>query len=114
MGEVSDRVRGGGWDVCVVVNEENVVLGLHRARHLDADPARRVEDGMIRAPSTFRPNVPIEKVAKYMREHDLDAAPITTSDGRLVGLLRLEDAERVVRELQGDSAEAAEPSQDVG
>ena len=44
--------------------------------------------------STFRTFVPIEEMAKYMTEHNLESAPITTSDGRLVGLLRRGDAVR--------------------
>jgi hypothetical protein len=27
MGDVRERVRAAGWDACVVVNEEGVVLG---------------------------------------------------------------------------------------
>ncbi len=109
MDEVTERVRGQGWDTCVVVNAENVVLGLHRARHLEGEGDRRVEDRMVRSPTTFRPNVPIEKVFRYMREHDLDAVPVTTSEGKLVGLLRIEDAERAahglhqLRPSQGDA-----------
>jgi len=34
-----------------------------------------------------------------MIEHDLDSSPITTSDGRLVGLLRRQDAARAALEL---------------
>ena len=43
-------------------------------------------------PSTFRPHVRIEEMAAYMMEHDLPSPPITTSDGRLVGILLKEDA----------------------
>ena len=38
-------------------------------------------------------------MAEYMGKHDLASAPVTTSDGVLVGLLRREDAERVAHEL---------------
>jgi hypothetical protein len=34
-----------------------------------------------------------------MMEHDLESSPITTSDGRLVGLLRREDAAEASLEL---------------
>jgi CBS domain-containing protein len=101
MHEVTERVEGQGWDVCVVVNAENVVLGLHRARHLDRESDRRVEDRMVRAPTTFRPNVSVEKLLGFMRDHELDAVPITTSEGKLVGLLMIEDAERVTRDARG-------------
>ncbi|HLH70290.1 MAG TPA: CBS domain-containing protein [Candidatus Dormibacteraeota bacterium] len=91
LGEVRDRVRARGWDVAVVVNEERVVLGMLRARELDADNDRTVEQVMRPGPSTFRPFVPAEEMARFMTEHRLESSPITTADGRLVGLLFQED-----------------------
>jgi Mg/Co/Ni transporter MgtE len=95
---VAQRVRVAGWDACVVVNPERVVLGLLRARELRADPQLRIEQAMRPGPTTFRPHVPIAKLARLMTEHDLDSSPITTSDGRLVGLLRQQDATKVAQE----------------
>src|SRR5579884_675687 len=43
LGEVRDRVRARGWNAAVVVNEQRVVLGLLRARELEADGDRGVE-----------------------------------------------------------------------
>jgi Mg/Co/Ni transporter MgtE len=51
-------------------------------------------------PSTFRPYVPILEMAAFMVEHNTVSSPITTSDGRLVGLLLREDAVRVAGELR--------------
>ncbi|HXF57177.1 MAG TPA: CBS domain-containing protein, partial [Actinomycetota bacterium] len=99
LGAVRERVRAAGWDVCVVVNEERVVLGLLRAGELEAPAERTVEEVMRPGPSTFRPNVPIGEMAEFMRRHDLPSAPVTTSAGRLVGLLFREDAERAAAEL---------------
>jgi Mg/Co/Ni transporter MgtE len=96
--EVRDRVAAGGWNVCVVVNEERVVLGLLRAEELAQGTEEPVEQVMRPGPSTFRPHVPIEEMAHYMIDHDLASSPVTTSDGRLVGLLRVEDAARVAHE----------------
>jgi Mg/Co/Ni transporter MgtE len=92
IGDVQERVRAAGWDVCVVVSETNVVLGLLRQKELSADADAEVEAAMLAGPSTFRPFVPIEEMATYMVEHKMESAPITTSDGRLVGVLRREDA----------------------
>ena len=50
-------------------------------------------------PNTFRPHVSITELAKLMVDHDLDSSPVTTSDGRLVGLLLRRDATRVADEL---------------
>ncbi len=99
LGEVAGRVRAAGWDACVVVNVERVVLGLLRGKELEADPALRIERAMRPGPSTFRPHAPIGEMARLMVDHDLDSSPITTSDGRLVGLLRRRDAARVADEL---------------
>jgi len=92
LGDVRDRVRAQGWDSAVVVNEERVVLGLLRTKELDKDPVQLIEQAMRPGPSTFRPYVAIDEIAHFMVEHKLENAPITTSDGRLVGLLLQRDA----------------------
>jgi CBS domain-containing protein len=92
VGTVRERVTEAGWDACVVVNEERVVLGLLRSEELGAEPSWPIERAMRPGPSTFRPFVPIAEMAHFLVHHDLASAPITTSDGRLVGLLRRDDA----------------------
>jgi len=99
LGEVRDRVRQAGWDACVVVNEDRVVFGLLRSKELEANPDLRIEEAMRPGPSTFRPFVSIEEMAGFMIEHDLESSPITTSDGRLVGLLRKQDAAKAALEF---------------
>jgi len=108
LDEVAERVRAAGWDASVVVNEERVVFGLLRAAELAAGRGRSVEEAMRPGPSTFRPNVPIEEMAGFMGEHQLHSAPVTTSDGRLVGLLLREDAERAAHELHHAATEGDE------
>ncbi len=101
LGDVRDRVSGAGWDACVVVNDQRVVFGLLRGGELKKGVDERVEAVMLSGPSTFRPHVPIDEMAHYMNHHDLPSSPITTSDGRLVGLLRADDAARVALEQHG-------------
>jgi Mg/Co/Ni transporter MgtE len=104
LGVVAARVRAAGWDACVVVNQERVVLGLLRAKELEGDPASRIEAAMRPGPSTFRPHVAIAELAHHLVDHDRENAPITTSNGRLVGLLRRGDALRAAHELhEGDA-----------
>jgi len=91
LAEVRDRVRGFGWDAVVVVNEERIVLGLLRSKELDSEGDRLIEQVMRPGPSTFRPFTSIVEMTKFFDEHKLDNAPITTSDGRLVGLLLQKD-----------------------
>jgi CBS domain-containing protein len=99
LADVRDRVRAAGWEACVVVNEERVVLGLLRRDELDGDGSLPIEEAMRPGPSTFRPHVPIEEMAEHMIRHDQVSSPVTTSDGRLVGLLMREDAIRAAHEL---------------
>jgi Mg/Co/Ni transporter MgtE len=92
LGDVRERVAASGWDACVVVNETRVVFGLLRADELASDPDEPVERVMRPGPSTFRPHVDILEMADYMVRKNLVNCPITTSDGRLVGLLLRDDA----------------------
>jgi predicted transcriptional regulator len=101
LGDVRQRTQAAGWDACVVLNSERVVLGLLREKELGQDPELRVEAAMRPGPSTFRPFVAITEMARFMTEHDLASSPITTSDGRLVGLLRREDAVHAAHGLNG-------------
>jgi Mg/Co/Ni transporter MgtE len=97
--EVRDRVKATEWNVCVVVNQERIVMGLLREKELGSDDDAIVEQAMRPGPSTFRPNVPIDEMALFMIEHDLESAPVTSPDGRLIGMLLREDAARAAREL---------------
>lgn len=92
VGDVRDRARAAGWEAAVVVNDERIVLGLLRAAELAKDPDLPIEQAMRPGPSTYRPYVPIKEVADAMLKKGLENAPITTSDGKLVGLLIRDDA----------------------
>ena len=94
VGDVHKRAVAAGWDVAVVVDGAEVVLGLLRLEQLEEGPGLPVERAMRPGPSTFRPYVPIKEMADYMVEHQLDSVPITTSAGQLIGVLRKSDATR--------------------
>jgi len=79
--------------VAIVTNDEGIVLGMLRDEQLAQSDGARVDAVMLRGPSTFRPNVSAEEMARYLREHDLASVPVTSSDGRLIGLLLRDDAE---------------------
>jgi Mg/Co/Ni transporter MgtE len=100
LGDVRERVRAAGWDAVVVINDERVVLGLLRSKELALDPELKMEQAMRPGPSTFRPYVTIKEMAEKMTKHLLESSPITTSDGRLVGLLLQKDAVRIAGEVK--------------
>jgi CBS domain-containing protein len=96
--DIRERVRAAGWDACVVVNEERIVMGLLRAEELDREGDLAAESAMRPGPSTFRPHVAIDEMAKFMATHDLPNVPVTTSAGELIGVLVREDAERAAHQ----------------
>jgi predicted transcriptional regulator len=98
IGAVQERVRKVGWDRCVVVSKERVVLGLLRKKELASDPEAFAEKVMRNGPATLRPNEPVGKIAKRMRERGAHTVLVTISDGRLVGLLYRDDAEHLAGE----------------
>ena len=91
LSDVRTRAIAAGWDACVVVSQERVVLGLLRARELQADPQLLVERVMRPGPSTYRPFVSAEEMRRIMIDRNLENSPVTTSDGKLVGLVRKQD-----------------------
>jgi len=91
LGDVRARVEANGWNAGVVVNDERVVLGLLRSKELSMDAAQPTEKVMRPGPSTFRPYVSLHEMLHFMVDHNLENTPVTTSDGRLVGLLLQKD-----------------------
>jgi hypothetical protein len=86
--DVRDRLSAAD-DLCVVVDRERVVLGIVAREALDGDADRPVEDVMQANPVTFRPHVEAGKLPEYVRTQEMRRALVTTSDGVLIGLLRL-------------------------
>ena len=94
ISDVRDRVRAAGWETCVVVNQERIVLGLLRKQALDAAPEATAESVMDSGPKTFRPNVTLTELVKFMREHNIKTnSLVTTAEGRLLGVISRDDAE---------------------
>ena len=92
LGDVKRRAAESGWDAAVAIDAARIVQGLLRKPELEKDANLTVEQAMRPGPSTFRPYVTIKEMADYMVEHDHVSSPITTSDGKLGGLLVRSDA----------------------
>jgi Mg/Co/Ni transporter MgtE len=104
LADVRTRVRAAGSDTCFVVNEEQIVLGrLGRAALSRADDVS-VEQAMSAGPSTVRPSLELDRAVERMRHQHLSTLPVTTSEGRLLGLLERDTAEQALGELNRNSA----------
>src|SRR5918996_4848180 len=97
--EVCERLDESGWDTCFVVDEQRVVLGRLGRRAIRGREDVTAEQAMTPGPSTIRPSARLDAIIERMRRQNLTNLPVTTSDGRLLGLLTLRDAERARREL---------------
>ena len=91
--EVRERVRAAGWDTCIVVNEQRVVLGLLGRKAIAADNDETVEQAMTPGPSTVRPSIGADALLERIRARNLTSFLVTTPDGRLVGLALRRDLE---------------------
>jgi Mg/Co/Ni transporter MgtE len=83
--------RLGSWELCLVVNDEGVVLGLVRAEALSMGGGQRVQDVMREAPKTFRPHVTAEEFAPQLDKSPRPWVLVTNLDGTLVGVARPEE-----------------------
>ncbi|MCH6556138.1 MAG: CBS domain-containing protein [Chloroflexi bacterium] len=92
------QVQASDHCVCVVTNDQGVVLGRLGERALLTDPEGLVEQVMESGPTTTRPDDPLESITERLRGRGVDSILVTTPDGRLVGILYLEDAERILAE----------------
>lgn len=92
IGVVAKRTRTAGWETCIAVNEQRVVLGRLFRRELESDGDRSVEEVMRSGPSTFRPNVSTQEMKHFLDERGLRTALVTDSEGKLIGLFKREDA----------------------
>jgi len=91
--EVRERVRAAGWDTCVVVNEQRVVLGRLGRKALAEDDQGSIAESMSPGPSTVRPSVGADALLERIHAGNLTSYLVTTPDGRLVGLVLRDDLE---------------------
>jgi hypothetical protein len=97
VGGARDVARAGGWKLCVVVDDQRVVLGVVDFDNADTAPETPVEHVMQPGPVTFRPHVAVGALPEYVKSRRMPHALVTTSDGVLIGLLRIEGSQAQVR-----------------
>lgn len=94
VGDVEAVVKASGWDMCLVVTDDNVVLGRLRGKALHADLSALVDEVMEEGPTTIRPDTRLEDIVSRMQQKHVGSIVVTTPDGRLIGVMFRADAER--------------------
>ena len=88
------RSRIDDWNACIVVNESGVVLGRLGRKALRSEEDVAVDEAMSPGPRTNRPSLGASAAVERMAERNVHTLLVTTPDGRLVGVLYKEDAEK--------------------
>jgi CBS-domain-containing membrane protein len=101
VGEIRDRVETAGWDECLAVNEQRVVLGRLRGAALEAPAETIAEKVMESGPTTTRPDEPLTTLVPRLRDKRVERIIVTTPDGRLVGIAERRAAERALARREG-------------
>jgi CBS domain-containing protein len=99
---VCERLDETGWDTCFVLDDDGVVLGRIGRRAIRGRADITAEEAMTPGPSTIRPSARLRDVVERMRRQNLTNLPVTTPEGRLLGLLTRPDAEAAL----GDAVNA--------
>jgi len=98
--EVCERLDESGWDTCFVLSEGGVVLGRIGRRAIRGREDVTAEEAMTPGPSTIRPSARLREIVERMRRQTLTNLPVTTSEGRLVGLLTRSSAEQALASVK--------------
>jgi CBS domain-containing protein len=95
--DICERLEETGWDTCFVLYERGVVLGRIGRRAIRGRANVSPEEAMTLGPSTVRPSTRLKALVERMQRQNLTSLPVTRSDGRLLGLLTLRDAEAALQ-----------------
>jgi CBS domain-containing protein len=84
VAEIRTKVEADG--LCVVLNSDNIVLGLVALSGNEGMSAT-AEEIMDPAPPTFRPGVPVSELREHFESRGIPNALVTTSIGEFIGVL---------------------------
>ncbi|MFW6074155.1 MAG: CBS domain-containing protein [Chloroflexota bacterium] len=91
LDEVRERLVNSNWEICVVVNDESVVLGLLHESDLPDEDDGDLETLIDYGPKTFRPDGSLDDATEYFESSSDDVALVTTNLGELLGVVRADD-----------------------
>ena len=96
VSEVRSRVRAGGWETCVVVECDGIVVGGLRSPAWDTKDYALVGEVMEPGPTTVRPDGLLQPLIHRMQKKDTPHVLVTNPQGTLTGVLLRADGERVL------------------
>jgi Mg/Co/Ni transporter MgtE len=91
--DVHPRVEASRYGFAFVLSTTGILLGRLRRSALKNRDDDTAEAVMEPGPSTIRADTALAPLAQRMRSRDLTSLPITTPDGRYLGVVRRDDLE---------------------
>jgi len=88
---VAAKMRNHGAELCVVVNEQQIVQGRLRLDKLPKSPTGLVEAAMEPGPPTIRPNDDLDATRQRMAARSVRSLIVTTPEGFLLGIVRRDE-----------------------
>jgi CBS domain-containing protein len=89
--EVKRRVFDSGWEECLVLDCNRMVVGRLRGRAWDE--VGTATDAMEVGPSTVRPDALLRPLLERMSKRSTSLVTVTTPQGTLLGVLMREDSQ---------------------
>lgn len=98
--DVRGQLASSRFGMLVVLNADGVVLGRLNLNVLEdtGDGDVEVRQVMYEGPTTVRPSEELAPLAERMRRAEVDGVLVTRSDGRLLGMLERDVAQRALEE----------------
>jgi CBS domain-containing protein len=97
VGRAAARAHSAGFDICVVVNDESVVLGRLRGNTLGEASEARVNEVMDDGPVTTRASDDLKALVGRLHKRNVSSILVTNPDGSLIGLLKRDDADEALK-----------------
>src|SRR5919106_6970671 len=96
VGDASRQLDTVPHDYCVVLNDEDIVLGRMRKKNVQGPDEALVEHVMEPGPTTVRASEPAKGLLERMKKRKVPAVIVTTNKGRLMGAATQEALERLL------------------
>lgn len=96
IGAVDKRVHDAGWNDCIVVDCDGLVVGRLRESAWALDQHLTAGEVMQSGPTTVRPDGVLEKLVERMDRRPTPLIIVATPQGGLLGVVLREDAQRLL------------------
>ncbi len=96
IADVQERTARAGWDECIVVDCERVVVGRLRGRAWQTEPGTTAGDVMEAGPTTVRADGLLAPLVERMSRRGTSLVVVSTPQGELLGVVLRAEAERVL------------------